>query len=188
MIKDGGTEKSPIKEAKEHGIIAAKDDKNAFEALMRDYVKILYNYVYTRVPDSGDIEDIIQETMLAAWQGIGTYNASSSFKTWLIGIANNKISDYFRRRYRSRAETLEGREEMTDGFDFTERAAVKNDVRKALSVLDGEELRLVHLIFNVRLSYSEISELTGISTGTIKSRMSAIKEKLRKRLGEGYYG
>lgn len=155
---------------------------------MRDYVKILYNYVYTRVPDSGDIEDIIQETMLAAWKSIGTYNASSSFKTWLIGIANNKINDYYRHRYRNRTETLEGQGEITDGYDFTEHTAVKNDVKQALSVLDDDEKHLVHLIFNVRLSYSEISEITGIPTGTIKSRMSAIKEKLKKRLGEGYYG
>ncbi|MDD4124163.1 MAG: sigma-70 family RNA polymerase sigma factor [Eubacteriales bacterium] len=156
--------------------------------MMRDYVKILYNYVYTRVPDSGDIEDIIQETMLAAWKSIGTYNASSSFKTWLIGIANNKINDYYRHRYRNRTETLEGQGEITDGYDFTEHTAVKNDVKQALSVLDDDEKHLVHLIFNVRLSYSEISEITGIPTGTIKSRMSAIKEKLKKRLGEGYYG
>ncbi len=165
---------------------AVKGDKKAFEILMGDYVKTLYNYVYARVPDEGDIEDIIQETMISAWKGIAAYGASSSFKTWLYGIANHKIKDYFRRRYRYHTETLEEIGEISENSDFTEHLAVKNDVNDALSLLDGDEKRLVHLIFNVGLNYSEISEIENIPVGTIKSRMSAIKTKLKKRLGEGY--
>lgn len=155
---------------------------------MQGYLKILYNYIYARVPEPENIDDIMQETLFSAWQGIGAYQAASSFKTWLLAIANNKINDFFRNRYRRQTETLEGKAEIAGAFDFTLRVAEKNDVQKALLVLSEEEKRLVHLIFNVRLSYGEITRLTGIPEGTVKSRMFAIKAKLKKTLGGKYHG
>jgi RNA polymerase sigma-70 factor (ECF subfamily) len=181
MNDPGCTEKSLVEKS-------AEGDKNAFETLMRDYVKILYNYIYLRVPNGADAEDILQETMLSAWRGIGSFNYASSLKTWVMGIANNKINDFFRNSYRFRTETLDDQAEVSDGCDFTKRAVIRGDLQNALSSLEPEEKHLVYLIFNAQLSYPEISQVTGIPVGTIKSRMSAIKEKLKKRLGEGYYG
>ncbi len=181
LVKDGIGKKESL-------IEKAKEDKKAFESLMKDYVKVLYNYIYTRIPNSSDIEDIIQETLLSAWKGIGAFNYSSSFKTWLLGIANNKINDYFRTRYRHSNENLATFEDYPDEADFTEGSDKKSDVSRAVSMLNPGEKELIHLIFNAGLNYSEISTLTGIPPGTIKSRMSAIKEKLKKYLGEDYYG
>ena len=67
LVKDGIGEKESL-------IEKAKEDKKAFESLMKDYVKVLYNYIYTRIPNSSNIDDIIQETMLSSWNGIGAFN------------------------------------------------------------------------------------------------------------------
>lgn len=159
----------------------------AFEELMRNYMKSLYNFILLRVPNDEDIKDIIQDTMLSVWQNLGSFDSKSSFKTWVFGIANNKVNDYFRRLYRYRADPINEDFDLCDDYDFTEKSTIGTDVTRAVLGLSSKDKELVHLIFNEQLSYSQISEIIGIPTGTIKSRMAAIKEKLKKRLGEGYY-
>ncbi len=58
---------------------------------------ILYRYAMARLRNAALVEDILQETLLAALKGIKGFNGQSSIRTWLIGILRRKISDHFRK-------------------------------------------------------------------------------------------
>ena len=150
---------------------------------------IIYSYISSHVDTAEDIKDILQETMLSVWNGLKSFDSRSSFKTWVIGITRRRIADHYRKRYRDAADRLSEFEDILSSEDDYERINNRNDIKAALAVLDKTEREIVFLAFNVQLTYSEISEIMGIPAGTVKSRMSAIKAKLRKQLDkEGGYG
>lgn len=61
------------------------------------YGDLLYRYAYLRLGESSVAEDIVQETLLSAWQHRGQFEKRSSEKTWLIGILKHKIADHYRK-------------------------------------------------------------------------------------------
>jgi RNA polymerase sigma-70 factor (ECF subfamily) len=149
-------------------------------------MKIIYNYISAHVSNSEDIKDIVQETMFSVWKAINSFDKRSSFKTWVLGITRRKIADYYRAVYRAPSVPLNDCEEYASD-DEIDHIIDRTDVGGALTALDGTDREIVFLIFNAQLSYGEISSITGIPVGTIKSRMSSIKSKLRSRLKEGDY-
>lgn len=180
FLKNGCAEEPLIKEA-------VAGDRNAFEELMLPYMKILYNFILFRTSDKDACGDIVQETMLSVWQDIKSFSFRSSVKTWILGIASNKISDHYRKTYRVQTEDIDEYQEIQDVRTPVDDMIVHNDIRSAVSKLKNEEKLLIYLIFYAQLSYSEASEIMHIPTGTVKSRMSAIKNKLKSELGEEYY-
>ena len=71
---------------------------NEFEALLQENIIFLQRYVYFRINNKYDAEDIIQETCLAATIKFGSLKNISAFKAWLIGIAKHKCNDYYRKK------------------------------------------------------------------------------------------
>lgn len=154
---------------------------------MKEHLDAVLGYIRLRVPSEEDAKDILQETMLAAWQGITGFGEESQFRTWLFGIVNHKISDHYRRLYRHPVESLEELLEKQDNnirYSDGEADTVSEriDAENALRCLNEGERQLVYLIFSAGLTYPEVSELTGIPVGTVKSRMWAIRSKLKKYL------
>lgn len=70
------------------------------DAWLAQYGDILYRYAYFHVRDSGSAEDLVQETLLAAFSARARFAGLSSERTWLIGILKNKLIDHLRRRAR----------------------------------------------------------------------------------------
>jgi RNA polymerase sigma-70 factor (ECF subfamily) len=166
---------------------ARSGNNEAFEKLLNIYLKIIYNYISSHVSNSEDKKDIVQDTMLSVWKAIKSFDGISSFKTWVLGITRRKIADYYRLIYRGSPVSLNECEDLLIADDEYCRVIDKTVINEALSVLNSSEREMVFLIFNAQLSYPEISQITDIPVGTIKSRMSVIKSKLKNKLKEGDY-
>lgn len=172
---------------------AAKGSQRAFEALMDRYMRVVYSYIALRA-SSADAADILQETMLAVWQGISGFDRRSSLKTWLLAVARRKLCDFYRARQSARELSMSeafpdscGEEfDIDSGEDMAAGITERLDAAAAIKSLDAGERDLIYLIFEAGLTYAEVSEATGIPVGTIKSRMSALRAKLRGLLGEDY--
>lgn len=172
---------------------AAKGSQRAFEALMDRYMRVVYSYIALRA-SSADAADILQETMLAVWQGISGFDRRSSLKTWLLAVARRKLCDFYRARQSERELSMSeafpdscGEEfDIDSGEDMAAGITERLDAAAAIKSLDAGERELIYLIFEAGLTYAEVSEATGIPVGTIKSRMSALRAKLRVLLGEDY--
>ena len=159
-----------------------------FENLMEPYNKILYNYILSKVSNAEDVQDILQETILAIWQSLDNYKGDSSFKTWTIGIARRKVADFYRGHYKNKdfhnLEELDVERIPSDSSSL-EHTINSLDIKNSISTLTPENRELLFLIFNAGLSYKEIESITGIPEGTIKSRIYYLKKKLRPLLVEG---
>lgn len=166
---------------------AKSGDNEAFEKLLNFYLKIIYNYISSHISNSEDKKDIVQDTMLSIWKAIKSFDGDSSFKTWVLGITRRKIADYYRLIYRDSPVSLNEYEDLLIADDEYDRVIDKAVISDALSLLSNAEREIVFLIFNAQLSYMEISEITAIPVGTIKSKMSGIKSKLKNKLKEGDY-
>ena len=77
----------------------------------------LLRYVLPRVRDLATAEDLVQETLLAAWRSRDRFSGSSSFRTWLIGILKRRIADHYRRIGKERSATA-SKEEMREPDEF----------------------------------------------------------------------
>ena len=70
------------------------------ENWLNDYGDLLYRYALARVRSETVAEDLLQETLLAAFQGLEKFNHKSSVSSWLVGILKHKIMDYYRKSKR----------------------------------------------------------------------------------------
>ena len=160
--------------------------ESEFERLCAPELRAVYCYIASRV-SMNDAEDVLQETLLSAWKSFGSFDHRASVRTWLISVARRRICDLYRSR--------EGLPEFEDDPELDpesderleESSAEKLDVASAIGSLSADERELVTLIFDSGLSYEESAEVVGIPVGTVKSRMSSIRKKLRAKLGEGYH-
>lgn len=160
-------------------------DRDAFEMLIGPYAKALGGYIAYRVKNQNDANDILQETMLSVWRSISSYKSESSFKTWAFTIARRRLADFYRKKDNSLP--LTGLGDILHADDDLSKSVTRMDVKSALTRLSDKENELVHLVFHAGLSYAEISEVMNIPTGTVKSRISGIKTKLKPLIGkEGY--
>lgn len=83
---------------------ALKGDEEAFIQLYRHYLAPLYRFVYTKVNDTEDAEDLTSETFLQALKDLPKFSFRSSFKNWLFGIAKNLLKGYYRQKYQKPLE------------------------------------------------------------------------------------
>lgn len=164
--------------------LASEGDRRAFELLANRHLAALGAYILSRTPTREDAEDIAQETLLAAWRGIAAYDGNSSVRTWLFAIARRKIADLYRSRYASPSAELDDDIPGDDGGLQT--TAVAADLSEAVKRLGESERELVFLTYRAGLTCEEAATVTGIPVGTVKSRLSGARIKLKKYLGEGY--
>ncbi|NMA07501.1 MAG: RNA polymerase sigma factor [Clostridiales bacterium] len=153
-------------------------DDAVFERMMRPHLPVLYAYLRcrTREPD-----DVLQETVLAVWQNLKVYRGDSSFRTFILAVARRKLADAYRKEYRN--PTLPLTDDISDN-DFSDTICECVDVGSALDTLTQRDRELVFLVYNAGLPLADIARMLGIPVGTVKSRLSAIRAKLRKYLEE----
>jgi RNA polymerase sigma-70 factor (ECF subfamily) len=78
---------------------AALGDRTAFETIVRRYGPLLYGYVRRMIADHSSVDDVVQETFVAAWRQIDGYRGDATLKTWLFRICDRKVIDSRRLRY-----------------------------------------------------------------------------------------
>jgi RNA polymerase sigma-70 factor (ECF subfamily) len=144
----------------------------AFEQLVRLYGPQLHRFLVVRLGGERDARDVLQETLVAAWQGLPALERPERFRSWLLGIAVHKATDAARRRRPV--------DELPDlpAHDDVELLELK----RALAQLPArlrEVLLLRHLLC---LSEEETAELLGVRVGTVKSRASRARRALEELL------
>lgn len=152
---------------------AKKGDKEAFSQLIKDIRIDLYKISKGFFKNEEDIKDAVSETILTAYQKINTLENEKLFKTWIIRILINKCNDILRKN--SKIIFLNNEiDEITYDKDPNEYL----DLYKAINTLNDDIKILVILYYFNDLSISEISKITNIKEGTIKSRLSRGRDKL----------
>lgn len=141
----------------------------------------LFGYVYLRVRQRQEAEDITQEVFLKAWNARTTYRPErSSLKTWMYAITLNTIRDYFRSK--KRRTIVELYESIPDDLFVESQYEQKEErdrIASALHTLTHKEQELIILRFIHGLSIKDICSILGKKESAIKVALHRTIQKLR---------
>jgi len=168
---------------------AKKGDVAAFNRLVLYYQEAVYNVAYWITGDPQSAEDIAQETFITAYQSLNRFRGGS-FKAWILRIATNRCYDELRRHKRRPQSSIEEMTEENDSAAFLrspEDGPEQHRQRVELAVaiercLDGlpEDQRVATVLCDVEgHDYQEIADIMRVSLGTVKSRLSRARARLR---------
>jgi RNA polymerase sigma-70 factor (ECF subfamily) len=158
-------------------------DEHAFTELVRRHEDRIFALALKMTGNRTDALDATQDTFILAFRQASKFRGDSAFGTWLYRIGINASKDLLRKRNRlpePSDELHESRDEQSGGPGVEDRVATRLDVKRALSDLNDDYREAVCLHDLGGVSYEEIATVTGVSIGTVKSRIS----RGRKRLGE----
>ena len=181
--------------ADEQALIAAarRGDLDAFNQLVIHYQRLVYHIAYRIVSDADAAADATQDAFLRAYQAIGQYRGGS-FKAWISRIVTNTCYDQLRAKKRRPTASLEAllMSDPTSGPSFVdqaespetyaERQELGQAIQAGLNTLPPDQRIALTLCDVSGMSYQEIAEATQASLGTVKSRISRGRAKLRNYL------
>ena len=174
-------------------------DKRAFDMLVMRYQNRLSAVISRYCKSSLDTEDIVQESFIKAYRGIGNFRGDSAFYTWLCRIGINVAKNHLISSARHlRASETSSSEEMENNYDsgsgFTDEVMTAEGnifgdelidiIQSALSSLP-EELRIALTLREIEgLSYDDISSMMACPIGTVRSRIFRAREVLNLKIKE----
>ena len=176
-------------------------DDNAFGELVNSHWDKIYNRANSLLDNRQDAEEVAQDTFIRARKSISNFRGECSLSTWLFRIATNLAHNkhwYWWRRKRGSSVSLdcpvsEGSEttfaEVIEGedrnpADCAATAELLEILPAAMAAIPEKYSRILKLRNELDMSYDEIAEKTGLSVGTVKSRLSRAREFLRAELAK----
>ena len=161
-------------------------DALTYETFLRELSGYLRGFLrrrLTKLPE--DVEDLVQETLLAVHNQRHTYDSGQPLTAWMYAIARYKLIDFFRRRSRTEAfnEPLDDVNEIYGAVD-DQASLARRDLAVLLETLpDGQRLPIVHTKIE-GLSVAETARLTGMSESAVKVGVHRGLKALAARMKE----
>lgn len=169
----------------------AAGDRAALAELYAGEREAIFAYLRGFTADRQLAEEIVQDTLLAAWRGAARYGGRASVRSWLFAIARRRAADALRRSRLRLLPEPEAEAALADlpssepnPEDLALAAATRQELTAALARLSPFHREALDLTFAHGLSYPELAEVLGVPLGTVKSRLSNAKRALRALLAE----
>jgi RNA polymerase sigma-70 factor (ECF subfamily) len=174
--------------------------EEAYAWLIGEFHQPIYSLVYRIVTDPADAADTTQEVFLKVFRGMKHFHGESSLKTWIYRIAVHEASNRRRWWFRHKAKETSIEPNLDDSalsasgmrdtlvdesespFDMVVHEEVRKRVEEELRQISEPYRTTVILRDLEEMSYEEIAEITDVSLGTVKSRLTRGREALRRRL------
>ena len=176
-----------------------RGDSEAMSCLIVKYQDRVYNTILKICRNHDDAAELTQDTFVKVLENIGSFCGKSSFYTWLFRVAVNHTLNYCKRRFKLSPVSLDAENDQIEegkgklaavladpnGVDPAV-VAQKKELSQIVVNLIGQlrqEHRAVLVLRDIeQMSYAEIAEVLQIETGTVKSRLSWARAKLRQLL------
>lgn len=175
----------------EHAYVARLQtgDVRAFERLFDAYVPRLYRFIWRTMGDSdtSDVEDVLQETLLAALRTLNRFRGECGLYTWLCAIARHKVQDHIRRQQRARnrisPEPLDDLSEMAGSVPSVEgRVGQQQALELALSALPEDYRAVLVGKYIEGFTVNELARVMARSEKSVESLLTRARVALRERL------
>ncbi len=172
---------------------AGRGDEDAFSQLVLRHQSMVYHLCLRMTGDREEAFDLSQETFLKAWRAIALFQGNSKFSTWLSRIAANVCLDFLRKKRKNTVSLTQlDRDDMTverqiadcsqDPALLLECSEHHETVQRAFGELPPQDKLILSMRAMEDMSYSEIASALDLNEGTVKSRISRAREKLRQNL------
>lgn len=165
--------------------LQAKDEQ-AFRELMDMYGNEMIRVIYLLTKDKHLAEDICQETFVTVFEKIEQYENKGSFKGWILTIAINHCRASMRKAAWKKLFYKDMRNEQISIRDHhLENTPTEQTITEHIHQLPYKYREVIVLHYYEDLSVQQMSERLGISAGTLKSRLSRARDKLKHLLQQG---
>ena len=164
--------------------------EKSLEILINKHKYKLYNFIYSKVLNKDNAEDLFQETFIRVIKTLkrGVYNEEGKFLPWVMRIAHNLVIDFFRKNKRFPAfdknDNYDILQLIKDENPSIERLLIDkqilNDLQKIIIKLPKDQREVLDMRLYKEMSFKEISENTGVSINTALGRMRYAIINLRK--------
>jgi len=159
-------------------------DREAQRHVYQDTSERLYRLILRIVRNESDAFDVAQDTYVRAFTQIGKFDERSSFYTWLCRIAVNEALQFRRREIaRTRREAAVGRISHSQNDNSVD---ARLDIEAALAQLSIDDRAILLLRYQEGLDYQTIATITGCESGTVGSRLTRARERIRAILRREY--
>ena len=177
--------------------VAQRGDVESFNELVRLFEGRVYNLCYRMLGDADSAADAAQDAFLSAFRNLRSFRGGS-FRSWMLRIATNTCYDALRVRKRrpsvsldieaddeSASSPLQIADTAESPDDFAQRRELAAAIQDGLTALPDEQ-RIVLILSDIQgLAYEEIAQITNSNLGTVKSRLSRGRARLREVLKAG---
>ena len=175
-----------------------KGDQAAWDLIVRQYWRKVFNVAYKFVGKHDEAEDLAQDIFLKVFRSLNTFDRRANFQTWLISVSRNLCIDHYR-SVRKERETIDRDVDTNElapaarepgpiaALEQADRVAL---LRKALAALPATLRKAVLMRDIQELSYQEIADKLRLPEGTVKSRINRgrteLARQVKKLRGEDY--
>ncbi len=151
-----------------------------FEAQLDAVYPAVERYVKYKLNGNPDAEDLLQDICLTAYLKYGQLERKESFRSWVLSIARNRCTDYFRKKGGSREVPME--EIPESKLVYGRRGwTVSTPVEDTMEILTDRDREVLCLFYWQQLSLTEISEKLAIPVGTVKSRLNTARKHFKNQ-------
>jgi len=185
-VECSSTPGSPLGSMSDEELLAGIRDQSEahFAELYRRYFQRIYSFVYTRMRNHAEAEEVVQETFLAVFRSFDRYRGQSSLLSWIYGIAKNTTNNSIRRS-RSQSERID----LADDEDLMPRPSIgvgtpgeqldlhrfQDHLTERLGCLADWQAEIFEMRHFENLSIPEISERTQRSSDAVRSSLYRVK-------------
>jgi RNA polymerase sigma-70 factor (ECF subfamily) len=158
-------------------------DKKAFNTLIENYKKDLYIIAKARLNNDADVEDAIQETLFKVYKNISSLKNEKHFKSWIFRILINNCNNIARDNEHTILYFDESMaENIPDNNNEYLNLDNENSFFDLISFLNEEEKTIISMKYSDEFDTKEISDILNIREGTIRMKISRIKDKIKNKL------
>ena len=165
---------------------AQSGDTEAFARLVDTYGNVAWRTARVILGDADLAEDAVQDAWLDAWRGLRGFQIHRAFRPWLLTLVVNRCRMVKRKVAAPTTRLTDELGALLRGPDDVAGEALRREadaeMRDALALLPADQARILELRFYAELDLAEISAVTGVPLGTVKSRLHRALTHLRVRL------
>ena len=160
----------------------------ALSLLIKKYQKPLYWHIRKIVINHDDTDDILQNTFIKVWKGLGNFKGDSALYTWLYRIATNESLSFLRQKQKENTQSIHPIEHQLskslESDNFFKGDEIQLKLQQAILTLPEKQ----RIVFNMRyydeMSYEQISEVLETSVGALKANYHHAAKKVEEYLRE----
>ncbi len=165
-------------------LLAKAGDDKAFEEVYNTYYTPLYRYIFTRVKNRQEAEDITATAFMKIWKSISSWDMNhTSPISFFFTVARNTLIDYFRKNAHKEIVSdeviMQYAEENGDSDNESISVELRGAILQAVSQLSEDQQEIITLFYTNDLTYKEIAEITGKKEDAIRQTHSRAIKRLR---------
>ena len=165
-------------------LLDPKTQNVAFQKLLREYQKPLYNHIRNIVINHDDADDVLQNTFIKVFQHLKNFKAESKLFSWMYRIATNEAITFINQKAKRNSTTSEAMQsKIVDNlkadvyFDGNE---IQLKLLKAISLLPEKQQLVFKMKYYEEIKYEDMSEILGTSVGALKASYHHAVKKIEE--------